>query len=895
MGNILQISISCDGAIFNRCLDCFLGKAAYIRNLQENVIALETELVKLIEAKNDVMARVVNAERQPMMTRLNKVQGWLSRVDAVKAEADELIRHGSQEIEKLCLGGYCSKNCHSSYKLGKQVAKKLRDVGTLMAEGAFEVVAERAPESVADERPIEPTVVGLQSQLEQVWRCLEEKSVGIVGLYGMGGVGKTTLLTQINNKFLESPTNFNYVIWVVVSKDLRLENLQETIGEKIGLLNGGWKNRRIEQKALDIFRILKEKKFVLLLDDLWQRVDLTKVGVPLPGPQNNASKVVFTTRSEEVCGLMEAHKKFKVACLSDIDAWELFRQKVGEEALHSHPDIVELAHTVAKECGGLPLALITTGRAMACKKTPEEWTYAIEVLRTSSSQFPGLGNEVYPLLKFSYDSLPSDTIRSCLLYCSLYPEDYCISKEKLIDCWIGEGFLTERDRFVEQNQGYHILGILLHACLLEEGGDGKVKMHDVIRDMALWIVCDIEKEKENFLVYAGVGLTEAPEVKGWENVRRISLMDNQITNLSEVATCRHLLTLFLNQNKLQMIHNDFFRFMPSLKVLNLSHAELTELPVGISDLVSLQHLDLSESDISELPGELKALVNLKCLNLEWTRNLITIPRQLISNLSRLHVLRMFGASHNAFDGASEDSIFFGGGALIVEELLGLKYLEVISFTLRSSHGLQSVLSSHKLRCCTRALLLQCFNDSTSLEVSALADLKQLNRLRIAECKKLEELKMDYTGEVQQFVFHSLKKVEIVNSYKLKDLTFLVFAPNLESIEVLGCVAMEEMVSVGKFAAVPEVTANLNPFAKLQYLDLVGAINLKSIYWMPLSFPLLKYLRAMNCHKLKKLPFDSNSARERNIVISGYTKWWDQLEWVDEATRNAFLPCFKTLD
>ncbi|ESR40725.1 hypothetical protein CICLE_v10024850mg [Citrus x clementina] len=893
MGNILQISISCDGAIFNRCLDCFLGKAAYIRNLQENVIALETELVKLIEAKNDVMARVVNAERQPMMTRLNKVQGWLSRVDAVKAEADELIRHGSQEIEKLCLGGYCSKNCHSSYKLGKQVAKKLRDVGTLMAEGAFEVVAERAPESVADERPIEPTVVGLQSQLEQVWRCLEEKSVGIVGLYGMGGVGKTTLLTQINNKFLESPTNFNYVIWAVVSKDLRLENLQETIGEKIGLLNGGWKNRRIEQKALDIFRILKEKKFVLLLDDLWQRVDLTKVGVPLPGPQNSTSKVIFTTRSEEVCGLMEAHKKFKVACLSDIDAWELFQQKVGEETLNGRPDILQLAQTAAKECGGLPLALITIGRAMACKKTPEEWTYAIEVLRTSSSQFPGLGNEVYPLLKFSYDSLPSDTIRSCLLYCCLYPEDYCISKEDLIDCWIGEGFLTERDRFGEQNQGYYILGILLHVCLLEEGGDGEVKMHDVVRDMALWIACDIEKEKENFLVYAGVGLVEAPDVRGWEKARRLSLMHNQITNLSEIPTCPHLLTCFLNRNGLQMIPNDFFQFMPSLKVLNLSYSKRTNLPVGISKLVSLQHLDLSESDIEELPGELKALVNLKCLDLECTRSLITIPRQLISNLSRLHVLRMFGAGHNAFDEASEDSVLFGGGELIVEELLGLKYLEVISFNLRSTHGLQSFLSSHKLRCCTRALLLQCFNDSTSLEVSALADLKQLNRLWITECKQLEELKMDYTGEVQQFVFQSLKKVEIFGCYKLKDLTFLVFAPNLESIDVRSCRDMEEIASMGKFAEVPEVMANLNPFGRLQNLELTAMINLKSIYWKPLPFPHLKSMSFLNCYKLKKLPLDSNSARERNIVIYGDRRWWEQLEWVDEVTRNAFLPCFKS--
>lgn len=138
---------------------------------------------------------------------------------------------------------------------------------------------------------------------------------------------------------------------------------------------------------------------------------------------------------------MEANKKFKVECLSDNDAWELFRQKVGLETLDSHHDILELAQTVAKKCVGLPLALITIGRAIASKQTPREWRYAIQLLRTSASEFSGLGKEVNPLLKFSYDWLPNDTIRSCLLYCSFYPEDYLISKEILIYCWIGEGFL----------------------------------------------------------------------------------------------------------------------------------------------------------------------------------------------------------------------------------------------------------------------------------------------------------------------------------------------------------------------------------------------------------------------------------------------------------------------
>ncbi|GAY67791.1 hypothetical protein CUMW_259300, partial [Citrus unshiu] len=556
----------------------------------------------------------------------------------------------------------------------------------------------------------------LQSQLEQVWRCLVEEPVGIIGLYGMGGVGKTTLLTRINNKFLESQNNFDCVIWVVVSKDLRVEKIQEDIGKKIGLSDDSWKSKSVEEKAVDILRRLREKRFVLLLDDLWERVDLTEVGVPLPGPQNTTSKVVFTTRSINVCGSMESHRKFKVACLSEEDAWELFREKVGQETLESDHEIVELAQTVAKECDGLPLALITIGRAMAYRKKAEQWRRAIEILRRSASEFADLGEKVYSLLKFSYDSLQNDTVRSCFLYCCLYPEDYGILKWDLIDCWIGEEFLGESDRFGAENRGYDILDTLVRACLLEEVEDDKVKMHDVIRDMALWITCEIEKEKRNFLVCAGAGLKEAPDVKGWENVRRLSLMQNQIKTLSEVPTCPHLHTLFLASNmELEMIADGFFQFMPSLKVLKMSRCgqfEGFQLPIGMSELgSSLELLDISYTTITELPEELKLLVNLKCLNLSWTSRLNKIPRQLISNSSRLGVLRMFATGYGYFHEAPEDSVLFGGGEVLIQELLGLKYLEVLELTLGSYHALQILLSSNKLKSCIRSLFLQLTGDT----------------------------------------------------------------------------------------------------------------------------------------------------------------------------------------
>ena len=82
---------------------------------------------------------------------------------------------------------------------------------------------------------------------------------------------------QTHSKFPNRPYGFDFVIWVVVFKDLQLEKIQETIGKKIGMFDGLWKNKSLEEKALDMFKVVSKKKFVLMLDDLWERVDLTKV------------------------------------------------------------------------------------------------------------------------------------------------------------------------------------------------------------------------------------------------------------------------------------------------------------------------------------------------------------------------------------------------------------------------------------------------------------------------------------------------------------------------------------------------------------------------------------------------------------------------------------------
>ena len=90
---------------------------------------------------------------------------------------------------------------------------------------------------------------------------------------------------------------------------------------------------RNDEKAAEIFRVLNTKKFVLLLDDVWERLGLLEIGVPFPDAQNK-SKIVFTTRSKDVCHQMKAQKSMEVACLASGAAWTLFQKEVGEETLY---------------------------------------------------------------------------------------------------------------------------------------------------------------------------------------------------------------------------------------------------------------------------------------------------------------------------------------------------------------------------------------------------------------------------------------------------------------------------------------------------------------------------------------------------------------------------------
>ncbi|KDO37609.1 hypothetical protein CISIN_1g0381652mg, partial [Citrus sinensis] len=159
MGNLISTFLQPD--FFNRTLNCVGQQAKYIWGLEKNLEGLETELHKLTRTRDDLKTRVEVEEQRPRTRRTNQVAGWLEDVQKLENEFTKLQQVKAQEMDRLCLGGLCSKNLASSYDFGRKVVMLTDRVINLRKDGEkIEVVVEKAPDGAAIELPLAQTIVG---------------------------------------------------------------------------------------------------------------------------------------------------------------------------------------------------------------------------------------------------------------------------------------------------------------------------------------------------------------------------------------------------------------------------------------------------------------------------------------------------------------------------------------------------------------------------------------------------------------------------------------------------------------------------------------------------------------------------------------------------------------
>lgn len=571
---------------------------------------------------------------------------------------------------------------------------------------------------------------------------------------------------------------------------------------------------------------------------------------------------------------------------------------------------------VAAECKGLPLALVTVGRAMSNKRTPDEWADALDTLKASQlSGTPGSDKGTHALVKFCYDNLESDTTRECFLTSALWPEDHNISKDELVQSWIGLGLLPDLGDVDEAHRlGHSVIAVLEAARLLELGdnhrynmfpSDTHVRLHDVVRDAALRFA------PGKWLVRAGAGLREPPrEEVLWRGAQRVSLMHNSIEDApvkagSALAEAQPTSLMLQCNRALPKKMLQAIQHFTKLTYLDLEDTGIQDaFPMEICCLVNLEYLNMSKNRILSLPMELGNLSQLKYFYLRDNYYIqITIPPGLISRLGRLQVLELLTAS---IVSVADDYVppviddLESSGARIASLGIWLDSIRDVERLARLAPGVRA--RSLHLRKLGGARALPLLSAEHTPELGGVQEsLRELvvyssdveEIVADAHVPRLETIKFGFLTKLRVMAWthtaaSNLREVAMGACHSLTHLTWVQHLPCLESLNLSGCNGLTTLLGGAKDggAAAEEVVV----FPRLRLLALLGLPKLESVRAEgECAFPELRRLQTRGCPRLRKIPMRPVRGQEGTVRIECDKHWWNAVQWAGEDVKACFAP------
>ncbi|KAL6646973.1 hypothetical protein ACP70R_014410 [Stipagrostis hirtigluma subsp. patula] len=520
-------------------------------------------------------------------------------------------------------------------------------------------------------------LVGIDVQASTIVERLKEGEPKrrVFSIVGFGGLGKTTLAMEVCRR-LEAEFPCQAMVSVSQAfepgRDLKallkrvLEQVakvktenqrgvteQDTVLEGIDCLDD-------EKLADKLNQCLENKRYLIVIDDVWT-IRAWGAIQPKLSDNNCGSRIIVTTRIETVakaCSSVTIRGQYihQMQRLNPKDSKELFLSRTfGNKDCPEKLEAVMC--NIIKRCGGMPLAIISIASVLAGYTSPgseDKWERIFKSIGSQMESNPTLEG-MRQIITLSYNHLPHE-LKACMMYLSLFPEDYEIDKYRLLCRWIAEGLVQEKRGLTLMEVAESYLDELVSRSMIELRASltyywktESCRVHDMLLEV---MVC--KALESNFVSLQGAGYVAL----SYDRIRRLSIHGGEDMRPQSVEQCRkktadhgiegmkveHVRSLSMFQHKGQNLLNQLHKFT-LLRVLDLEGCEeLTDHQMRyICRLYLLKFLSLKGTNISVVPPEVGKLEHLQTLDIRGAP-VCGLP-EAVTKLHKLERLQVCGRFH----------------------------------------------------------------------------------------------------------------------------------------------------------------------------------------------------------------------------------------------------------
>jgi NB-ARC domain len=626
--------------LFNKCFDA-LGLDPPTKILLDKLNDLETTLLPQLLILTDA------AQQSPLRPSLEK---WIQKLKFAFYEAEHILglveygrlkkqvnSHFPSSTSKYCnfKNFECKMPKFSSEK--RKLIKSLKNLEDLVNDAMKFVPLLNLPtSSTASNSNWRPNaqyretistpssvVIGRDDDRDHIVKLLKKnpsesssnaKCYSVIGIWGMGGSGKTTLAQYICKHFKEKePKHFDCILWFHVSEKFNVSTIFKTILESafeescLNLSNLEGLQSKLEEK-------LRGQKFFLVLDDVWcdkgvSVQELEQLFAPLRAGQMG-SKVLVTTRIEEAAKALGDMNPIPLRELDEKQFFSLFMiNALGDAQItdHLNKELTLIGKEIAAKLCRSPLAAKVVACQLRRRLDSDSWTYMKKC---------SLLNDIMGALLLSYQHL-SPPLQRCFAFCGLFPKGHFFVHADLVNLWIAEGFIETHDNneHMKNIANQYILELVSSSFFQVKKSDGNCySIHDLMHDLAQHV-----SQGEYFRIESD----EKREIP--TQTRHICVVLDKLEEYMErICKLKYLCTIFVRTSFsnfcLKKVDLDaLFTKSKKLHVVLIQAAIVERVPKSVVHLRNLRYLNL----VTSLPeGTNNSLNKLYQLRFLYTRSQI---------------------------------------------------------------------------------------------------------------------------------------------------------------------------------------------------------------------------------------------------------------------------------